>query len=174
MNADQAKFLAEHYAGILEHEIPTTAKVLSAVSHGNPNYKPDGKSRSALELASHIAVADNWFLQSVIEGKFEFDQDAATRAESQFKNGDEIAAFYQHTVPEKLKQLRALPAEKLAQDVDFFGMMKAPAVTFLSLTTNHSVHHRGQLAAYLRAMGSHVPSIYGGSADEPFQAAASV
>ena len=34
-------------------------------------------------------------------------------------------------------------------------------------------HHRGQLAAYLRAMGSAVPAIYGGSADEPFQAAAS-
>jgi uncharacterized damage-inducible protein DinB len=45
-------------------------------------------------------------------------------------------------------------------------------VTFLAMAQNHSVHHRGQLAAYLRAMGSHVPSIYGGSADEPFQAAA--
>jgi uncharacterized damage-inducible protein DinB len=172
MNADQAKFLAEHYASVLESEVPTTKKVLSAVGTGNADYKPDPKSRSALELASHIAVAENWFLQSVIEGKFEFDQDAATKAESQFTNGDEIAAFYQRTVTEKLKQLRALPGEKLAQDVDFFGMMKAPAVTFLSLTTNHSVHHRGQLAAYLRAMGSHVPSIYGGSADEPFQAAA--
>jgi hypothetical protein len=29
--------------------------------------------------------------------------------------------------------------------------------------------HRGQLAAYLRAMGSKVPAIYGGSADEPMK-----
>ena len=29
------------------------------------------------------------------------------------------------------------------------------------------VHHRGQISAYLRAMGSTVPQIYGPSADEP-------
>jgi uncharacterized damage-inducible protein DinB len=29
------------------------------------------------------------------------------------------------------------------------------------------IHHRGQLSAYLRAMGSTVPQIYGPSADEP-------
>jgi uncharacterized damage-inducible protein DinB len=28
------------------------------------------------------------------------------------------------------------------------------------------MHHRGQLAAYLRAMGSRVPNIYGPSADD--------
>jgi uncharacterized damage-inducible protein DinB len=37
---------------------------------------------------------------------------------------------------------------------------------------NHCIHHRGQLSTYIRAMNAHVPSIYGGSADEPFQAAA--
>jgi uncharacterized damage-inducible protein DinB len=71
-----------------------------------------------------------------------------------------------------LGELRAAPADTLAKEVDFFGMMKAPAVVFLAMAQNHSVHHRGQLAAYLRAMGSAVPAIYGGSADEPSQAAA--
>ena len=49
-------------------------------------------------------------------------------------------------------------------------MMTQPNVTYLGFANNHGIHHRGQLAAYLRAMGSKVPSIYGGSADEPFQA----
>ena len=75
-------------------------------------------------------------------------------------------------MPEKLKTLRALPDETLAREVDFFGMMKLPVVSYLGLANNHSVHHRGQLAAYLRPMVSKVPSIYGGSADEPMQAAA--
>jgi uncharacterized damage-inducible protein DinB len=39
------------------------------------------------------------------------------------------------------------------------------------MANNHGIHHRGQLASYLRAHGSKVPAIYGGSADEPFQAA---
>ena len=40
------------------------------------------------------------------------------------------------------------------------------------MANNHSTHHRGQLAAYLRAMGSKVPPIYGDSADYPVQAQA--
>jgi uncharacterized damage-inducible protein DinB len=45
-----------------------------------------------------------------------------------------------------------------------------PVVFYLTFVNNHSIHHRGQLAAYLRPMGSKVPAIYGGSADEPWQA----
>ena len=74
-------------------------------------------------------------------------------------------------MPEKVKALRALPADTLASELDFFGFMKGPRATFLAMAQNHSVHHRGQLAAYLRAMGSRVPSIYGGSADEPMTGA---
>jgi uncharacterized damage-inducible protein DinB len=47
--------------------------------------------------------------------------------------------------------------------------MKNPAVVFLNFALVHSVHHRGQLAAYLRPMGGKVPSIYGGSADEAWE-----
>jgi len=172
MNAEQAKILVEQFAGLMESEIATTVKVLGAVKNGDADYKPDAKSRSARELAAHMAVSDNWFLQSIIDGKFEFDMHAAENAESQLKTADEIVAFYQKTVPDKLKQLRALPAENLSREVDFFGMMKLPAVSFLGLANNHSIHHRGQLAAYLRPMGSKVPAIYGGSADEPMQMAA--
>jgi len=50
-------------------------------------------------------------------------------------------------------------------------MFQWPNVSYLGFANNHSVHHRGQLASYLRAMGSKVPAIYGGSADEPFQGA---
>src|SRR5262245_53184567 len=172
MNADQAKFLAEHYARIIESEIPTTAKVLTAVGKGNGDYKPDPKSRSAIQLARHIAVSDGWFVGSVLDGKFEFDPVAAEKHEAALSTAADAVAFYEKSMRENIKRLRATPADKLAQEIDFFGFMKAPAVTFLAMAQNHSVHHRGQLAAYLRAMGSAVPSIYGGSADEPFQAAA--
>ena len=52
--------------------------------------------------------------------------------------------------------------------VDFFGVVQWPAVKFLGLANNHGIHHRGQLTAYLRGLGSKVPAMYGGSADEPF------
>src|SRR6476660_7291121 len=102
MNADQAKFLAEHYARVIENEIPTTAKVLAAVSRGNGDYKPDPKSRSAIELARHIATADGWFVQSVLDGKFEFDQAAAEKAEDSLTTAADAVSFYEQSMRDKV------------------------------------------------------------------------
>jgi uncharacterized damage-inducible protein DinB len=44
-------------------------------------------------------------------------------------------------------------------------MFQMPAVSFLTLSQNHTIHHRGQLSTYLRPMGGKVPSIYGESYD---------
>jgi len=63
--------------------------------------------------------------------------------------------------------VKAMPAEKLAQTIPAFGMFNLPAAVYLGFVNNHSIHHRGQLATYLRPMGAKVPSIYGGSFDEP-------
>ena len=44
-------------------------------------------------------------------------------------------------------------------------MMEQPAREFIWMLFFDAIHHRGQLAAYLRPMGGKVPSIYGPSAD---------
>ncbi len=167
MDAAQAKFLVDTLTGSLDNECKTTLKVLSAVKEDNRDYKPDDKSRTAWELATHIATSDVWFLDSIIQGKFNFDPDAAKKAEAQFKNVNDVVEFYKKAFPAKLAELRGLSSDHLTRIVDFFGMMQMPAAAFLPLMNNHSIHHRGQLAAYLRPMGSKVPAMYGGSADEP-------
>jgi uncharacterized damage-inducible protein DinB len=65
-----------------------------------------------------------------------------------------------------------LPGDQLAREMSMMGVLTKPAVIFLSFLIRHTVHHRGQLSTYLRPMGAKVPSIYGGSADEPFQSSA--
>jgi uncharacterized damage-inducible protein DinB len=167
MNAEQAKFLTEFMTGVLEQESATTAKVLAAVPDSGRDYKPDPKSRTAWELATHLALADLWFLQSVADGAFVWNEEAVQQATAQFKSVNDLVSFYQREMPPRLAAVRALPAEKLTQTVDFFGVMQQPNASYLSFANNHSTHHRGQLASYLRAMGSKVPAIYGGSADEP-------
>jgi uncharacterized damage-inducible protein DinB len=165
MNAEQAQTAAETLASLWEGEFPATCQVLAAVNDDNRAYKPDPKSRSAWDLATHLATADIWFIDSILNGKFEWNPDAAKQAESQFKNVKDIVDFYKKAFPAKLAQLRALPAEKLTATVSFFGMMEMPNVKYIGFANNHCIHHRGQLAAYLRAMGSKVPNIYGPSAD---------
>ncbi len=167
MNAEQAKFLTEFFANLLESEAKTTAKVIAAVPDNKRDYKPDEKSRTAWELATHLATGDVWFLDSLIAGKFNFDAEAEAQQSKQFKTINDVVTFYNRELPARIKTLRALPPEKLTQIVDFFGMFQWPNASYLGFANNHSIHHRGQLAAYLRAMGSKVPSIYGGSADEP-------
>jgi uncharacterized damage-inducible protein DinB len=171
MNAEQAKFLVEYFAKLWEGEVPATTKVLANVPDDKRSYRPDEKSRTAWELATHLAVGDVWFIQSIIDGSFDFDPAAEKQQADQFKNTKDIAAFYQKQVPAKLQELKALPAERLTKVVDFFGMFQWPNASYLGFANNHSIHHRGQLAAYLRPCGSKVPAIYGSSADEPMAAA---
>ena len=165
MNAEQAKAAADVIAEMWEGEFAATCQVIAAVKDDNRDYKPDPKSRSAWELATHIATADIWFIDCIVNGAFAFDPQAAKAAEGRFTRVAEVVDFYKKTFPEKLKTLRALPAEKFAEVIDFFGFMKMPRANFVAMANNHSIHHRGQLAAYLRAHGSKVPNIYGPSAD---------
>jgi uncharacterized damage-inducible protein DinB len=66
-----------------------------------------------------------------------------------------------------LAKVGVMSAEELLTPVDFYGVMTAPVFRFLLIANNHSVHHRAQLATYLRPMGAKVPDMGGGSADEP-------
>jgi len=167
MTPEHAKAAADMLTTLWEGEFPATCQVLAAVKNDNRNYKPDAKSRTAWQLAVHLATADIWFIDSIVKGAFEGDSDpdAAKKTESQFATVNDLVEFYKKSFPESLKQLRALPADKLTLPVSFFGMFTWPTVQFIGFANNHSVHHRGHLAAYLRAMGSKVPNIYGPSAD---------
>ena len=165
MNAEQAKAAGDAMASLWEAEFAATSQVLEAVKDDNRSYKPDPKSRTAWDLATHLATADIWFMDSIAKGKFEFDPEAAKQAVSQFTSVADVVAFYKKTFPEKLAALRAMNADSMAETIDFFGVMKKPRAQWIGFANNHSIHHRGQLAAYLRAMGSKVPNIYGPSAD---------
>lgn len=171
MDQHQAQFLAQCLCKLWESEFPATCKVLAAVPDDKRTYRPDGKSRTAWELATHIATADVWFADSIVAGSFVFDPAVAKERESQFKSIADVVAYYKKEFPAALERIRALPAGKLAATVDFFGVMQMPNASYVGFANNHSVHHRGQLAAYLRAMGSKVPAIYGDSADEPMPGA---
>jgi len=165
MNGEQAKAAAEAMAALWQGEFTATTQVLEAVKDDTRDYKPDPKSRTAWELATHLATADIWFIDSIRQGKFEWDPEAAKKAESQFTKVSDVVEFYKKSFPEKLAALRAMPADTQAEVLDFFGVMQMPRAQWIGFANNHSIHHRGQLAAYLRAMGSKVPNIYGPSAD---------
>lgn len=164
MTNEAAKGLLEILVPEIRYESVTTRKVLAAVPAENYQYKPSEKCMTGLELASHIAVSEAFFLRGIINGNFEWKP-------QEFANPAAVLAYYDQTIPGLIEEVAALPSEKLAQDVKF-AIWNQSAVTYLMFSLKHSIHHRGQLSSYLRPMGAKVPGIYGPSADEPVTAAA--
>jgi uncharacterized damage-inducible protein DinB len=168
MTPQDARAAAKVIAAQLQHDWMTTAKVIAAIPEANKDWKPDPKSRSAWELAVHLAGGDIWFLDFIRDGRFEPDPEGESKIAAAAPTPARLAEWYTREFPKRLEQVMALPDHKFADVLDLFGM-KNPAVVFLNFALVHSVHHRGQLASYLRPMGGKVPSIYGGSADEAWE-----
>jgi uncharacterized damage-inducible protein DinB len=164
MTPEQAKAVGDFLIADFENEMKTTLKVLAAVPADRLDYTPDGKSSTALGLIRHIPVLDAWLLNSIADGTFSGPADASEGCG--IFTPEQAIACYNDKVVTALDRVRGLSAEQLAGIIDFFGMMQLPAATLIQLTIKHSVHHRGQLSAYLRAMGGKVPNIYGSSADK--------
>ena len=166
MLPEQAKVLLEVFMDTAKLETECTRRVIRAIPEDRKSYKPDPKARSADELAWHIATSEIWFFDLILAGK----PDLTNQQPACPPTVDAILSWYEKNYSDRLDKLKNLPADKLSVKVPLGGM-ELSAVAYLNFLNVHSAHHRGQLSTYLRPMGSKVPSIYGGSADEPYRSA---
>ena len=164
MTPEQAKLLCTVFADTMKSESETTKKVIAAIPEDKKSYKPEAKAKNAHELAWHIATSEIWFLDGVLAGQF-----SMTEPPPPPPTISGVLEWYEGNYKDRVAKLKGLAADKLTAAIPFFGVMELPAVAYLNFLNLHTSHHRGQLSTYLRPMGSKVPSIYGGSADEPFQ-----
>ncbi len=162
LTPDQAKFILGMALPTLKNEHQTTRRVIEAIPLDKGDYRPDAVSKTALELAWHIAASEQRFFGGIPVGAFDFSP--IPRPESA-ANSAGIAAWFEESFAANLRKLEGLSGEQLARSMDFRGMFQLPAVGFIQLALNHTIHHRGQLSVYLRPMGGKVPSIYGESYD---------
>ena len=158
MDSQQAKTIADFLIADFESELPTTLRVVNAVPNDNLDYQPDVKSKTGIGLVRHLTLEDEWLLNSIADGAFAPPPDDSDACG--IMNSADAVARYKVKVPAALDRVRAMSGEQLVNVIDLFGMIQAPGVNFLALAIKHSVHHRGQLSAYLRAMGGNVPGSY--------------
>jgi len=152
----------------ITREAEITKKIIAAVPDAASSYKPDPCARTAKELAWHLANTDVQFLEGIAGLNFTMQN-----PEHKPETSAEVVAWYDENMKRHAARVAALTPEQLLTPINFLGVFNLPAVLYLGFVNNHSIHHRGELATYLRPMGSKVPAIYGGSYDEPFQPAAS-
>lgn len=169
MSAPTPEFVMGYRAMMLDgiaREVEITKRVLAAVPDDKKDYRPDPHARTAWELAWHLANTDVQFLDGIADLKFTM----ANPAEKP-KTIAELVAWYDRRMKSGAERLAAMTPAQLLTPVEFF-IFNLPAAFYLGFLNNHSIHHRGELATYLRPMGSKVPAIYGGSFDEPMTEAA--
>jgi uncharacterized damage-inducible protein DinB len=140
-------------------EAKTTRKVLARIPEDS-DYRPDPRSRTAQEIAWQVVCEEQMIIDALESGKAEWSPPPMPASMREVQQAYERQSA---TLPDRWK---ALPAEKWAGELEFFGSSRPAAAMAWSFLFD-IVHHRGQITTYLRPMGSTVPQIYGPSADEP-------
>src|SRR5215472_2145336 len=162
LTPELAEYLLSASFPTLKTEHQTTKRVIEAIPLDKGDYRPDAISKSALELAWHIVASEKRLFGGINAGAFDFTP--MHRPES-VRNSADIAAWFDGSFAASMQKLQGLSGEQLVRSIDFRGMLQLPAVAFIQVVVNHSIHHRGQLSMYLRPMGAKVPAIYGESYD---------
>jgi uncharacterized damage-inducible protein DinB len=166
MTPEQAHFLLhEVYLPQIHNEHKTTCRLIEAIPADRLDYKPDEKAKSAWDLACHLASSEIFFMTGSASGVF--DRAAGAIPES-VKTPAELSAWYRENHAKAAARLAETSDADLTKTLTF-AIFTFPAIFYPGMMINHSVHHRGQLSTYLRPMGSKIPRIYGGSADEPME-----
>jgi uncharacterized damage-inducible protein DinB len=156
----------------LNAEFPITRRVLERVPADHLAWQPHAKSMSLGQLAQHIAlIPGNMSRLSQQDGV-----DMATR-KMEYVSGESAAAIlatFDASVSTALSTVAGLDDAKAGQTWRMtFGereVFAIPRIGMLrTMLLHHMIHHRGELAVYLRLLDVPVPVIYGRSADEnPF------
>lgn len=153
----------EFYLQRLKVEIPVTLQVLKLLPKDRLSYKPDDRSPSAAQLAWTLTSE----LQSCVEAITDFRGEWKVVPPPPI---EEIIGKFERQAGELGDLVSKADDGSWGRVASFYyeGQLvsEQPAGLFLWLCLFDSIHHRGQLTAYLRPMGAKVPAIYGPSADD--------
>src|SRR5437868_9263702 len=126
LTSEQAHFLLHNvFLATLKTESRTTKKILEAVPADKASYQPDPCAKSAIELVRHIAVADNFFMESVLNGVF---NPGSVAIPDDVKTPAAVAAWYEQTYAKNFQELTKASGEQLIKVLDFRGLFQLPAV----------------------------------------------
>ena len=153
----------ELYAARHKAECGAFVRVLKAIPAGRGDYRPEPKSRTALELAWVLASEEQGLVSLFEKGEVEWAQTPPPAS------ADEIAAAFEKGAADVDRLVAALDPARWNAKVRFLmGGQVAWEDTLEQMAWGFlfdAIHHRGQLSTYLRPMGGKVPAIYGPSAD---------
>lgn len=162
MTTEQATFLRDFLVQRVEEAHIVTMRVLNSIPDSMGDYRPSSKARTARDLARHIVDTEILLLNGIVKGSFERNE--TDRNDLPF-NMHDLSNYYEEQFTNGLEAVRRLSIKKLTAYLSFYGVFRHPAVVFLTFLHDHTVHHRGQLSAYAREVGSKISMLKGPNGD---------
>jgi uncharacterized damage-inducible protein DinB len=152
-------------------EMANTRKVLERVPDDKFSWKPHDKSGSMGWLANHVATLPEFATTILQSDSHDFGDQTGPRQSASRK--ELLDAFDKNvrvtrTEMEKLSDAALQKPWTLSyKGQSIFTLPRGAALRGPFM--NHLIHHRAQLGVYLRLNNVPLPSIYGPTADEPWQ-----
>ena len=160
----------DHYLATFEREYQTTLRVLKAYPANKSTYKASERSPEATAFAWILVISQ--MVTEPIQMLPELSPKDAPKSDPP-KDWNTIVTMFEQAHKDATKRLTAMSDDVYKSTIIIPvgpGGATAPVrrADALWMMLFDTVHHRGQLSVYLRAVGGKVPSIYGGSGDEPW------
>ncbi len=153
-----------------QQEATITRRLFQRVPSDKLSWRPHAKAYSLGQLASHVAAIPGQVAALALRDGVDLPLPALSEAgtKAEIIDGFEAGMASAATILASFGDTQAVApwvVRKAGQVV-----MTLPRIALLrTFLLNHSYHHRGQLALYLRILDVPVPSVYGPSGDEdPF------
>jgi uncharacterized damage-inducible protein DinB len=155
-----------------DHEMANTRKALERVPEDKFGWKPHEKSMALGRLATHIAELPGWIPQTLESELFDVAPSGAPplQPKTAGSRAEILEIFDKNVAAARAAIGEASDAQWMVRWTLQRGgqvMFSLPRIAvFRGMMMNHTIHHRGQLAVYLRLNDVPVPALYGPSADE--------
>jgi uncharacterized damage-inducible protein DinB len=154
--------LREFYLERQQAEFPAFINVLKALPKDQLSYKPHDRSPSAERLVWTLTAELSACIDVVKTNQAEWKDIPPPPLEEMLEKFE----LWSKELTELVSKMDDASFDKPAKFYyDGKVVSEQPVGTFLWFILFDSIHHRGQLSAYLRPMGGKVPAIYGPSAD---------
>jgi len=163
--------IAETLLAQLEREVAATRKAIERVPDGKDDWKPHPKSMPLGYLSALVATMFGWVAIMVDQEHLDLATGGGRPSAS---TTAERLALFDKAVADGRRALSGTTDEHLMKpwQLQVGGKVvdEKPRYIMITDTFSHLAHHRGQLTVYLRLNDQPVPSIYGPTADEGWQA----
>jgi uncharacterized damage-inducible protein DinB len=151
----------EFFTKVLKDESPKFRVAIAALPEDKHTHKVHERSREAGNIAAQLAL--QW---KAISGILNTGAPDFNPHEMGPQSKADMLAKFDSGMSQLMKDIEAVSEEDWDNGEAKMGdMWKDKKYNMSWGFLFDAIHHRGQLATYLRAMGEKVPSIYGPSAD---------